>query len=55
MNAFDRDLGDKRDGSCGLEVQCEREDTVQDGTQASGLNTRMDSTQKHRVGVFERR
>lgn len=28
MNAFDRDLGDKRDGSCGLEVQCEREDTV---------------------------
>ena len=28
MNVFGRDLGDKRDGNCGLEVECEREDTV---------------------------
>ena len=28
MNAGDRDLGDKKDGTCGLEVECEREDTV---------------------------
>lgn len=28
MNAFDRDLGDKKDGNCGLEVECVREDTV---------------------------
>ena len=55
MNAFDRGLGDKRDGTCGLEAECELEDPVQDSTQVSGLNTRMDSTQKHRVGVFERR
>lgn len=28
MNAFDRGLGDKRDGTCGLEAECEREDPV---------------------------
>lgn len=28
VNAFDRYLGDKRDGNCGLEVEWEREDIV---------------------------
>ena len=28
VNAFDRYLGDKRDGNCGLELEWEREDIV---------------------------
>lgn len=28
MNALDRDLGDRRDGNCGLEAESEREDPV---------------------------